>query len=98
MLQVAFLRQTSTNLDDKLPGKKQLEHVLSSLPLEVAASQSDSCLPNTSSVILDSVTAAPAPAGLSTPDTPGSQRKLFKSKSLCFVFILCFFGGTLGSE
>ena len=79
--QIAFLRHTSARLDDKHPSKKQLEFLLSSLPQEMPPSPADYLgTPGfTSSVSPDS--AATAAANLATsPDTPGSQRKLFKGK------------------
>ena len=89
--QIAFLRHTSARLDDKHPSKKQLEILLSSLPQEMPPSPADYLgTPGlTSSVSMDS--AAAAAANLATsPDTPGSQRKLIKGKCELGLESLCW--------
>lgn len=71
---IVFLRQMNAVTDDKVPGKKQLETLLSALPQELLPSPGDSLYTPTS--VYGDPTASAVP-----PDTPTSQRKLFKSKS-----------------
>ncbi|KAK7504393.1 hypothetical protein BaRGS_00004259 [Batillaria attramentaria] len=81
---VVFLRQTNSILDDKLPGRKQLEGLLATLPQEIPSSPADSVCSASpaSSMYMDPLLGVSATgSGSSAPDTPGSQRKLFKGKS-----------------
>ncbi|KAL8612814.1 hypothetical protein ACOMHN_033484 [Nucella lapillus] len=81
---VTFLRHTCQTLEDKHPGKKQLEVLLSTLPHEMPSSPADG-LSASSPVVgftAESVLSVISSSIPGSPDTPGTQRKLFKAKGM----------------
>ncbi|KAK7094714.1 GTPase-activating protein and VPS9 domain-containing protein 1-like isoform X2 [Littorina saxatilis] len=78
---IAFLRQTSNVLDDKHPAKKQMEATLATLPQDIPPSPVDCFGATSPSNSLNIDPTVNASGTLSAPDTPGSQRKMFRGKT-----------------
>ncbi|XP_012937537.1 GTPase-activating protein and VPS9 domain-containing protein 1 [Aplysia californica] len=81
---IGFLRNTSGRLDEKTPGKRQMEQLLSSLPADMPPSAADNLsLPGGSGVITPSSgSLSGSPFSVDSPiGTPSQEKKpLFKTK------------------
>ncbi|GFN81127.1 GTPase-activating protein and vps9 domain-containing protein 1-like [Plakobranchus ocellatus] len=70
---ISFLRNANSSMEEK--SRRQLEQLLSALPVELPSSNESDLLSLSSSGIY-----TPSSASPETPGTPTSERKLFKSK------------------
>ena len=76
-----FLKNGSQHIEEKIDGKKILDEMLTDLPTKKTSLSGP----------LDTLTTpATPPLGHTPPGTPGSQRKLFKSKVLMIIAYLVF--------
>ncbi|XP_059157513.1 GTPase-activating protein and VPS9 domain-containing protein 1-like isoform X2 [Physella acuta] len=75
---IGFLRNSTCQLDEKTPNKKQLEQLLSALPADMPPSAADNLsMPGGSGVITPS---SGLPGSADSPGTPTSDRKSLKSR------------------